>query len=64
LVRVYVNERLTVDADLAAIPRNAETALRGIDRATGRIGLQHYTGEVRFRNVVVRDLGEGRAQNP
>jgi hypothetical protein len=54
-LRVAVNGRDTLRTDL---DRHAELAERlpGLKRASGRIGLQSWEGEMRFRKIEVRPL--------
>jgi hypothetical protein len=57
-LKVSVNDIVTVDAKLDDHVAKAQQAGRtGISRAAGPIGLQRLLGNVRYRNIRIRDLG-------
>jgi hypothetical protein len=58
-LRVTVNGRDTLRTDLNRFAAQAEQ-LPALKRVTGRIGLQNWDRAVRFRNLQLQDLSEGK----
>ncbi len=54
-LRVVVNGQEVQKLDLDQFART-EKVLPGVKRTSGRVGLQQHTGEVRFRDVRIKDL--------
>jgi len=58
---VAVNGQDVQELDLDRIAQR-EKVLPGVKRASGRIGLQQHSGEVRFRDVQIKDLSPQQAR--
>ncbi len=54
-IRAAVNGQYVLGADLQPLIMNPRV-LAGVYRDQGRIGFQRHTGEVRFRNIRIKDL--------
>jgi cyclophilin family peptidyl-prolyl cis-trans isomerase len=54
-VRVKVNDREVLNANLDALPASAANT-SAVKNSSGRIGFQQHTGTARFRNVEVKGL--------
>ena len=54
-LRVVVNGQEIQDLDLNRIA-GREKVMPGVKRASGRIGLQQHSGEVRFRDIHIREM--------
>ena len=59
-----VNGELVNDVDLSKIDRSKLTLKEkgpteaDLDRKTGRIGLQSFRGQAKFRNIRIKELGQ------
>ena len=54
-LQVWVNGRRIRNVDLDMLA-NSSDAKPGVKRSSGRIGFQQHTGEVRFRNIEIKEL--------
>ena len=63
VLNVTVNGDAVQSVDLTAFA-DRPNALPVLKQTAGRLGLQKHTGDVRFRNVAVKDLTAGRAARP
>jgi hypothetical protein len=61
LVRVAVNGREVLSTDLARFSDRAEQ-YPGLLRRSGRIGFQNLNGQVRFRNIEIKELSGSAAR--
>jgi hypothetical protein len=57
-MRASVNGKEVLDVRVAPGPGLPDGTVPGLNRVKGRIGLQKHTGTVRFRNIMIVDLGE------
>ena len=55
-LRMRINGKQVQDTDLSAF-KQFNRALSGLERHSGRIGLQAHSGMVRFRNAEIRAVG-------
>ncbi len=53
-VQVRLNGQLVQDVDLERLSKRP-SALTSLKRASGRVGFQSHTGEVRFRNIRIKE---------
>jgi hypothetical protein len=58
-IRIVINGKEIQNFDLNELTRR-DSYLPGVKRASGRIGLQQHTGEVRYRNIQIKELPAGK----
>ena len=54
-ITVWVNGEVIQREDLGRVAKQ-EVAIEGFDRSSGRVGFLQITGEVRYRNVTIKEL--------
>jgi serine/threonine protein kinase len=55
-LRASVNAKPVVDSSLAGGARLTDGSLPALVRAKGRVGIQRFTGAVRYRNIEIQEL--------